>query len=377
MVWRIIKAAWGATACVLLSGCAGYLDNVYAPERIQMLVPEEGRVIVSVGAPTSCLVLATAIDIRPYGSGPFSGRRQVFVDHNAVRSDFADHQGTVSVLNLKPGRYEVSTVAMPGINRSPTQVPRYQFALHPGENLYIGNFFMTQSCGMENAVRFVDRAQRDLPIVFARNPLFSPATVTTRIAEWDGYAFGGPSTAGRGGPIDNGSPPDGRPFNALPNMAALPPRLPSGALSNLSPGYELRPRAASPEITQPLPRYVSSGMDLESAVAGIKLQAQAILWRQIEQMPEPRRAWYSGSFERSVEAATPFIRRRAEASSMSEGEQATSHPKWEIVVTVVRNSWLVACLQAGETAAQDCEPYRREADEELDRGGPGHRDNLQ
>ena len=353
MINRIVRSALvAASSLFLLGGCAGYMSNVYAPERISALAPEEGRVILSVGAPVGCFISTTSLQITPYGEG-FTNRPGVFVDHMAFKSDFADHQGSISVLNLRPGRYQVVTQSgNPYIRES--QTPRYQFFLRPGENLYIGSFLMAQSCALQNSVIFVDQSRRDLPILFARNRLFDPASVTIRIAESDGYALGGPQTAGAHGPIDNSR------WDATPPVIAARPPAPPPPPAPARP-FDTTVAAVAQASTPPRAEIPYQGPPVivpsEMIVARLQGQARALLHGQADRLSAPGRAALAAQFDRSLEASTPYVARRVDASIG--GSDA------EIVVSIARHAWLVGCSRIDASLSGECERQRGAAEAEL------------
>jgi hypothetical protein len=187
--WGKMKKIWSIAAVVLagmaLCGCATF-SNPNAPEKAAAAPPPgSGIVILSTGAKERCISMSTHINISPVEPGSSDGVGNISVDDYIYKSDFPDHQGNVSVVTLRAGRYVVFPTAMNPFLR-PVKTPQAEFAVDAGEIVYIGEFYMPVACSSEYLTTFNDRSDRDLALVRTRNPAYRDATIVRRIAKLTG-----------------------------------------------------------------------------------------------------------------------------------------------------------------------------------------------
>ena len=119
----------------------------------------------------------------------------VEVNNAFIKSDFTDHQGFVSALDVPAGNYELYPVFGNPLSK-PIQVPYVKFTVTAGEGIYLGEYFMDRSCSIfRDHGTFRDRAERDLAFVREKNPGLANIVFKTHIAEhFDGYVVGGPDS---------------------------------------------------------------------------------------------------------------------------------------------------------------------------------------
>ena len=177
----------------LLGGCA-VLGNRLGPEKVSVAqVPADAAVVIlSAGAPDKCTQAATFLRIYPADAAYtlLTVITSFNVDGSVVQSDFPTHQGSLSVLQLKPGTYAlVPGTASPNVK--PVKVPKAEFSIAAGEYLYLGEFWMTQSCALNTRMQFRDQEARDMALLKEKNPAFANVKITKRIARFTGYAMGG------------------------------------------------------------------------------------------------------------------------------------------------------------------------------------------
>jgi hypothetical protein len=168
------------------------MGNRLAPEKLNLarVASDAGVLVVSTGAAERCISTATMLNLTPaglpYAKGGIVG---INVDAYVIKSDFADHQGTLSVFELKPGNYQLyPSIMNPYV--TPSKIPKAEFSIAAGEVLYIGEFFMPISCNWGNATEFRDQEVRDMKLLLERNPQFAEKPTTKRIAKFTGYILG-------------------------------------------------------------------------------------------------------------------------------------------------------------------------------------------
>jgi hypothetical protein len=180
--------------CAALVGGCGALGNRLGPEKLSVAeVPADAAVVIlSAGAPENCMQAATFLHIYP-ADVVFSLRTVITsfnVDGYAVQSDFPTHQGSLSVLQLKPGTYAlVPVTASPNVKA--VKVPKAEFSIAAGEYLYLGEFWMPRACALQTTMVFRDQEERDMALLKQKNPAFANVKITKRIARFTGYALGG------------------------------------------------------------------------------------------------------------------------------------------------------------------------------------------
>jgi hypothetical protein len=109
----------------------------------------------------------------------------ITVDAWSSKSDFTDHQGNISVLNLPAGDYEVYTW-LAG-NFVPIRIPYAKFTVEAGKAVYVGEFYLPVACRANTLGGFRDQEDRDLSFVRQKNPAFASVVFDKRIARFAGY----------------------------------------------------------------------------------------------------------------------------------------------------------------------------------------------
>lgn len=181
---RIIAALVCATA---LSGC-GSLGNRFAPEKISVApLGASGRVIISAGANEPCVATATVLHVSPAGA-PYGSRvlADPPLDAYVIKSDYSDHQGSLSVFTAPAGDYQIYPVTLNPMTE-PIQIPKFEFSVEAGETVYVGELYATTSCGFNNRIEIRDSQVRDLDLARSRNPIFEHVAITSRLARPAGH----------------------------------------------------------------------------------------------------------------------------------------------------------------------------------------------
>ncbi|WP_420471376.1 hypothetical protein [Brevundimonas sp. FT23042] len=181
----------GALAITMGLASCGTFSNHLSPDRITELNQSTGYVILSAGAPDRCFEVSTALYMAPRGARYMAETVAMTpVDSYIYKSDYTDHHGKLSVLNLTPGRYQFYPVTLnPYV--SPRSVPSFEFTVAAGEVVYLGEFFMFQSCALSTHFEVTNRESRDLPLLRQMNPIFETRPIITRIAKPDRMIVGG------------------------------------------------------------------------------------------------------------------------------------------------------------------------------------------
>lgn len=172
-------------------GLAGFnTSNLYAPERAKPdLKPGYGRVIVSTGATKTCLWSPMNLVILPAGERPWTFRTALMIDQKLQKSDFDDHPGYLNAVTLKAGDYQIFASYVSIEETSST--PRYVFTVTPGETVYLGEYWLSESCDVPGLGEFRDQTERDLAMFKARNPALGSLTIVTRLPVLSGTRYGG------------------------------------------------------------------------------------------------------------------------------------------------------------------------------------------
>lgn len=175
----LLIATGVAVACAV-GGCAQSITNWAAPERAALTMPaDRGRIILSAGSPAACLVGEHQLTIARRGTigTVLNTGRPIFANAVQIRSDYSNHFGTLNVIQLRAGEYEVRSAG--GGNA------KAYFSLSSGETVYLGEIFITEGCaGTSSPAVINDNWERDLEIIRARNPELANAPVARRILEW-------------------------------------------------------------------------------------------------------------------------------------------------------------------------------------------------
>lgn len=183
-----------AFAAVFLTAC-GTINNHADPAKlVGRPVPKDSAVVImSAGAPAHCISSATFLKMIPDGQDFHSSGLVALlsVDGYAVKSDFDDHHGSLHAVVVPAGKYYFAPwVANPYIKQITAK--RADISLAAGEVVYLGEYFMPVSCGMNTLSVFRDQRERDLQLLAKRNPELSKENIVVRIPAFTGYAIGGP-----------------------------------------------------------------------------------------------------------------------------------------------------------------------------------------
>lgn len=173
--------------CTLLSACTH--QNTY---RAELASPasnaETGVIILSTGSPEPCHVLGTPTGLHIFpASGPFFPYAAVAtleVDSRYVTSEFSDHHGGLSILQVPPGKYVLVPFAM-NPYASYFKPPKADFEVYANETAYLGEFFMPE-CDGQAGMGFVDQEARDLALLVKKNPAFANVPITKRLLMFTG-----------------------------------------------------------------------------------------------------------------------------------------------------------------------------------------------
>jgi hypothetical protein len=171
-----------ASTLLLFGGCAPVENRTGAEKFIYSQSDKEMAVVIlSVGAADMCISFVTRLKLLPAES-PYSGRTVAYlpVDSYVVKSEYSDHHGYLHVVRLKPGSYYFT----PHINNPAvgvTRAFRADFTVSGGEVVYLGNYYLHQSCGLSSSGSFSDQWERDLALLKSKNPPLSQAPIQKRI----------------------------------------------------------------------------------------------------------------------------------------------------------------------------------------------------
>jgi nitrous oxide reductase accessory protein NosL len=142
---------------------------------------KSGVVILSTGAPETCVSMATFLKVfeasskKQVDSAPL-----IPVDAYTNKSEFATHHGLVNAIALPAGEYYVSPwTANPYVVA--TKTPSFGFKVQPGETVYVGELFMPRSCGLSTALAVRDQYDRDMKLATEKNPLVAQRAATKRL----------------------------------------------------------------------------------------------------------------------------------------------------------------------------------------------------
>jgi hypothetical protein len=144
-----------STLSVLLTGC-GSIQNKTGVDRLPpgaLSAKDKGVAVLSAGAPEHCISFSTFLILRDLASKKVvESIPSIAVDVYVHKSEFTDHHGTVNALQLAPGTYSFTPKIMnPYVNT--VVAPTFEFEIKAGEVAYLGELFMTASCGMKKQLR--------------------------------------------------------------------------------------------------------------------------------------------------------------------------------------------------------------------------------
>jgi hypothetical protein len=164
---------------VFLSAC-GSISNKTGVDRLPsgaLFAQDKGVVVFSAGAPERCMAFSTFLTLREIESKKVvDSVPSIGVDVYVHKSDFAGHHGTLNALQLSPGSYSLTPMIMNPYVKS-VVAPTFEFEVNAGEVAYLGELFMTVSCGLRTSFVVRDYYERDMPIAMARSP-----EIATRVA---------------------------------------------------------------------------------------------------------------------------------------------------------------------------------------------------
>ena len=169
---------------MLLAGCTTF-DNTADPSRLNLETrpANSAVVVISTGALAPCVSSASALWIVQLDGGNESNVTNLNIDWSGIKSDFADHQGSINAIYLPAGNYRMIPKALNPM-ASPIKVPEATFSLAAGEAIYLGEYYMPVSCSLSNRVIFRDKRERDLALAIGKNPNLSAMNFVTRIPEF-------------------------------------------------------------------------------------------------------------------------------------------------------------------------------------------------
>jgi hypothetical protein len=177
------KTVAALVSLCLLQAC-GTVSNRYASSNISpelMASKDKALVLMSTGAPKSCVSTATMVVARDFASGQMVDPIiSIAVDAYVHTSEFPDHHGLVSAFPIAPGSYYfVPAIANPLVKG--VRTPTFRFEAKAGEATYIGELFMLASCALHGQFEVRDEYERDLKEATARNKAFGDKVVVKRL----------------------------------------------------------------------------------------------------------------------------------------------------------------------------------------------------
>ena len=142
---------------------------------------------MSAGASEPCVATATVLHVAP-ADAPYGSRvlADPPLDAYVVKSDYPDHQGSLSVFTAPAGDYQIYPVTLNPMTE-PIQIPKFEFSVGAGETVYIGELYATASCAFANRIEVRDSRSRDLDLARSRNPIFEQVTIVSRLARPAGH----------------------------------------------------------------------------------------------------------------------------------------------------------------------------------------------
>lgn len=171
-------------ACVL-SAC-GSMRNRNSPAEFPaeaVRAPDKGVVILSTGAPSHCVSMATQLLVYDRSTKKrVDGGPLIFVDAYVHKSEFASHHGAVNAVLLAPGNYFFApSIANPYFTG--IKVPGFEFRVNPGETVYVGELFMTRSCSTQTTFEVRDHFERDMALARHSNPAIAERAPVKRLLQ--------------------------------------------------------------------------------------------------------------------------------------------------------------------------------------------------
>ncbi|WP_217638675.1 hypothetical protein [Nitrosospira multiformis] len=180
------------TSSLFLYGCAVW-SNQTGVTKIPadaLDTKKTGVVILSTAAMQPCwdeIALAELYDSSNKGVG-WLGKR-VMMNHGSFISDFKTHYGTVSGLELKPGKYYFKPQISPTDYLSLGTKKEFDpvgFEVNAGEMVYIGELFLTNNCKRDSQLEVRDQYERDIEVAAKQNPSLIKQKPVKRLMELRG-----------------------------------------------------------------------------------------------------------------------------------------------------------------------------------------------
>lgn len=168
----------------LLAGCSGIVTNPQSPDRIKLGDFQQagsGIVVLSTGADRECAVYSKFLYVKDATTGTdVSGVAAMSIDVYAVKSDFADHYGTVNAIHLPAGKYLLSprNANWQIVSKNNLLVP---FEVVAGQTTYLGEVYLNPSCGPESRLMVRDQYPRDVRVLISKNPVFAQREVVKHV----------------------------------------------------------------------------------------------------------------------------------------------------------------------------------------------------
>jgi hypothetical protein len=213
-VWGHMRAQHSKSVAIfilssLLLAACGTIPNGRGPERISSadMSGQNAIVLMSTSIPANCGFGSFAMQLAVFHADteyhpPPQGLAQlavdlarnqpqmvtaVFLDNRYIKSDFADHPGNLNAIVLAPGSYYFAPTVIGNVK--PEQIPKYDFAVSPGEVVYMGQFTLLEdNCRGSGRAKFLDEQQRDLQLLAQKNPELARANIVKRIPVESGMA---------------------------------------------------------------------------------------------------------------------------------------------------------------------------------------------
>lgn len=172
---------------VMLSGCEA-VSSRYAPERMANAAPPAGSALIvfSTGAPHKCVSGSTYLKLFPEGASD-QGKElaRPSIDSWAVKSDFADHQGSLHLIAVPAGSYYFQPWVDSTVIRTVLQ-PKATFSVAAGETVYLGEYYMLESCTLLALYDVHDQMTRDMALLRSKDPYIDTSKVTKRLMDLTG-----------------------------------------------------------------------------------------------------------------------------------------------------------------------------------------------
>lgn len=162
-------------------GTAGFSLLDYSPTKLKADLPAgAGVIVVSVGAPRTCFSRDMTLWVQPLTNRwSWNQTMAIPIDQLWTKSDYPDHHGTLSAKIVKAGEFEAyASFQGPGRTES---TPRYVFSVAPGEIVYIGEYWLFDSCSNQTLGEFRDQSPRDTDLLRTLNPALAGAGMVTRL----------------------------------------------------------------------------------------------------------------------------------------------------------------------------------------------------